>query len=382
MRARGPRGVTLTGDDRCCRPTSGRHRRSRGDRRHRRSRRPKSGGQHGTRAIGSRRQAAPSRFRVKRPARWMAVPRTDRRSPGSHPPPTEWVESRESANNPEAGPRTSLGFEESHAIEAAASKWKGGLRRRPGGRGLVRSRTEWLAPSARGRALAERAARDHAHRCAAAEPRGSRSSLSGAGGARITRVIARGPECRRTLASHGAGHLHGSRPHRPAPAAHVRTWDWASGPVLDCAGPPTTIGSAQSSRAPTFSHVLPSGRAREAGSSGTVVRLRPGISLPPLDYGTRGRGASGGVRDADQSVSGSPTSRASARPRSPAPPAREVVDHARIPAAFGAPVAAGARRRAREGGSYLVRGSLASGALGRWARAAAVEPTGFRRPAT
>jgi crotonobetainyl-CoA:carnitine CoA-transferase CaiB-like acyl-CoA transferase len=181
-------------------------------------------------------------------------------------------------------------------------------------------------------------------------------------------VIA-GPECGRTLASHGADVLLVTSPHLPSlPSLVIDTGLGKLSASLDLRRP----GDGDRLRsliagADVFSQSYrPGALARLGFGPEEVARLRPGIVYVTLSaYSHAGPWRERrGFETLIQSVSGlaheQGVAGGLARPQHlPA----QVVDHAAgYLAAFGALVALA--RRAREGGSYLVRVSLAQ--TGRW----------------
>ena len=180
----------------------------------------------------------------------------------------------------------------------------------------------------------------------------------------LTRVIA-GPVCGRTLASYGAEVMLIASPHLAnAPALVMDTGFGKLSASLDL----TRAADAERLQAliresDVFCQSYrPGALARLGFAPEDVARLRPGIVCVTLSaYGHSGpwRGRRG-FETLIQSVSGMAHEHGRERPQHlPA----QVVDHGSgYLAAFGALVALG--RRERDGGSYLVRVSLAQ--TGRW----------------
>ncbi len=266
------------------------------------------------------------------------------------------------------------GTETREAMAAAVAGWKGqdledALSAAGLPAGLVRSREEWLThPHARAISVLPvleivRIGDSPPEPCG----RGDRP-LGGVRVLDLTRVIA-GPECGRTLASHGADVLLVSSPHLPTLPYHVIDFGFGKlAASLDL----RRAGDAEALRrlvagADVFSQSYrPGALARLGFAPEEVARLRPGIVYVTLSaYGHVGPWRERrGFETLIQSVSGLAHEHGFGggldRPHHlPA----QVVDHATgYLAALGALLAL--VRRAREGGSYLVRVSLVQ--TGRW----------------
>jgi crotonobetainyl-CoA:carnitine CoA-transferase CaiB-like acyl-CoA transferase len=235
--------------------------------------------------------------------------------------------------------------------------------------GMVRPKEEWLAhPHAR--AVAELPLLEIARIGESApEPFGPGDRpLSGVRMLDLTRVIA-GPEGGRTLASHGAEVLLVTSPHLPSLPSHVIDFGLgklsASLDLRRAADGERLRGLI--TRADVFSQSYrPGALARLGFAPEDVAQRRPGIVYVTLSaYGHAGPWRERrGFETLIQSVSGLAHEQGFGggleRPQHlPA----QVVDHATgYLGAFGALVALA--RRAREGGSYLVRVSLVQ--TGRW----------------
>jgi crotonobetainyl-CoA:carnitine CoA-transferase CaiB-like acyl-CoA transferase len=286
-----------------------------------------------------------------------------------------WVQVHTSLLHHHAGHVAFLGCEDMRqSMAAAVARWKGqDLEDALNGAGLpagmVRSRDEWLG---------------HPHACVVAElplleivrignsppepfGRGDRP-LAGVRMLDLTRVIA-GPECGRQLASHGADVLLVTSPHLPNLPSHVI--DFGLGKLsasLDLRRPEASERLWNLlARADVFAQSYrPGALARLGFAPEDAARLRPGIVYVTLcAYSHAGPWRERrGFETLIQSVSGFAHEQGFGgglgRPQHlPA----QVVDHATgYLAAFGALVAL--TRRARAGGSYLVRVSLVQ--TGRW----------------
>ena len=323
-------------------------------------------------------RAAIAAFRSERYLRVDDGPPPDARSAlfGFYPTGDgRWVQIHANLPHHRAGHVAFLGCEATRASMAAAiARWKGqDLEDALNGVGLpaalVRTRDEWLAhPQAR--AIAELPLLEIV-RIGESPPepfgRGDRP-LSGVRVLDLTRVIA-GPECGRTLASHGADVLLVTSPHLPnLPSLVIDTGLGKLAASLDLRRAEdaerlrSLVGGAD-----VFSQ---SYRPRALAALGfapeDVARLRPGIVYVTLSaYGHVGPWrARRGFETLIQSVSGLAHEQGwGAGLERPQHLPAQVVDHAAgYLAAFGALVAL--ERRAREGGSYLVRVSLAQ--TGRW----------------
>ncbi len=323
-------------------------------------------------------RAAIAAFRSERYLRVDGGLAPDRRSPlfGFYPTADRgWVQIHANLPHHHAGHIKFLGCQETReSMAAAVARWKGpDLEDALNGAGLpagmVRSRDEWLAhPHAR--ALAELPLLEIMRiGDSRPEPRGlADRPLSGVRVLDLTRVIA-GPECGRTLASHGADVLHVTSSHLPHLPSHVIDLGLGKRSAsldLRRADDGDRLRSLIAG-ADVFSQSYRPGALAKLGfAPEDVARLRPGIVYITLSaYGHAGPWRERrGFETLIQSVSGlaHEQGNGSGLDRPQHLPA-QVVDHATgYLAAFGALVALA--RRAREGGSYLVRVSLAQ--TGRW----------------
>ena len=235
--------------------------------------------------------------------------------------------------------------------------------------GMVRSRAEWHAhpqgAAVAGLPLLEIVKIGES----APEPAGNGPrALSGLRVLDLTRVIA-GPVCGRTLASFGAEVLVVSSPHLPnLPGLVIDTGFGKLSTSLDM----RRAADAEQARAllcqaDVFCQSYrPGALARLGLSPEEVARLRPGIVYVTLSaFGHAGPWRERrGFETIIQSVSGMAHEQGAAvGANGPQHLPAQVVDHGTgYLASFGAQMALG--RRAREGGSYLVRVSLAQ--TGRW----------------
>lgn len=326
-------------------------------------------------------RAAVAAFRSERYLRVNGGPVPEDRSPlfGFYPTADgHWVQIHANLSHHRAGHVAFFGCEETReSLAAAVAKWKAqDLEDALAGAGLpagmVRRRDEWL---------------EHPHARAVAalplleimrigdappEPFPAASAGSGPlGGVRVldvTRVIA-GPECGRTLASCGADVLLVASPHLPNLASLVIDFGFGKrATTLDL----RRADDADRLRrlvagADVFSQSYrPGALATRGFAPEDVARLRPGIVYVTLSaYGHAGPWRERrGFETLIQSVSGLAHEQGfgGGRDRPQHLPA-QVVDHATgYLAAFGALIALA--RRAREGGSWLVRVSLVQ--TGRW----------------
>ncbi len=235
--------------------------------------------------------------------------------------------------------------------------------------GMIRTRDEWRAHP-QGRAVAELPLFEiiKIGDAAAQRPGQGRRPLSGVRALDLTRVIA-GPVCGRTLAEHGADVLSISAPHVPHMDSHVM--DNGRGKLsasLDLRRQEDVERLRELIRdADVF---LQSYRAGALGARGfapeDLARLRPGIVYATLNaYGHAGPWRERrGFDSLVQCVSGiAHEGGVAAGGDEPKHLPAQALDHATgFLLAFGIAVALG--RRAREGGSWLVRVSLAR--TGRW----------------
>ena len=235
--------------------------------------------------------------------------------------------------------------------------------------GMVRSRAEWQA-HAQGRAVATLPLFEIVRiGDTPPEPGGDGARpLSGVRVLDLTRVIA-GPVCGRTLASYGADVMLVTSPHLANPPALVM--DTGLGKLsasLDLRRADDAERLRQLIRACDVfcQSYRPGALARHGFSPEDVARLRPGVVYVTLSaYGHTGpwQGRRG-FETLIQSVTGMAHEQGlDAGADRPQHLPAQVVDHGSgYLAAFGALIALA--RRARDGGSYLVRVSLAQ--TGRW----------------
>jgi len=322
--------------------------------------------------------AAIAAFRSERYLRVNGGPAPDHRSAlfGFYPTADgRWVQIHSNLPHHHAGHVKFLGCKETlESMAAAVARWKGGeLEDALNGAGLpagmVRSRDEWLAhPHARavsGLPLLEIV------RIGDSPPEPFRPGNRPLAGVRVldlTRVIA-GPECGRTLASYGADVLLVTSPHLPNLPSLVI--DMGFGKLSTSLDLRRSEDGDRLRRlvagADIFSQSYRPGALAGLGfGPEDVARLRPGIVYVTLSaYGHVGPWrARRGFETLIQSVSGFAHEQGltGGLDRPEHLPA-QVVDHsAGYLAAFGA--LAALARRAREGGSYLVRISLVQ--TGRW----------------
>jgi crotonobetainyl-CoA:carnitine CoA-transferase CaiB-like acyl-CoA transferase len=286
-----------------------------------------------------------------------------------------WIQIHGAMPHHRAGILELLGCGETReAVASAVEKWNGqeledafGAIGMPAG--LVRSRAEWQA-HAQGQAVAALPLLEIA-RMDDAPPRPFEEGSRPLGGVRVldlTRVIA-GPVCGRTLAAYGADVMLVAGPHLANPAALVM--DTGLGKLatsLDLRRPADVERLRELvRRSDVFCQSYrPGALARLGFGPEDVARIRPGIVYVTLSaYGHAGPWRERrGFETLIQSVSGMAHEQGHAagldRPQHlPA----QVVDHGSgYLAAFGALIALA--RRQREGGSHLVRVSLAQ--TGRW----------------
>jgi crotonobetainyl-CoA:carnitine CoA-transferase CaiB-like acyl-CoA transferase len=260
------------------------------------------------------------------------------------------------------------------AAAAAVEKWKAeeledALAAAGMPAGMVRSRAQWQA-HAQGRAVAALPLFEIVKIGEApSEPSGDGARpLSGVRVLDLTRVIA-GPVCGRTLASYGADVMLVTSPHLANPPALVM--DTGLGKLsasldLRRADDAERLGQLIRACDVFCQSYRPGALARHGFAPEDVARIRPGIVYVTLSaYGHTGpwQGRRG-FETLIQSVTGMAHEQglAAGADRPQHLPA-QVVDHGTgYLAAFGAMIALA--RRAREGGSYLVRVSLAQ--TGRW----------------
>lgn len=323
-------------------------------------------------------RAAVAAFRSERYLRVNGGPASDGRSPlfGFYPTGDgRWIQIHANMPHHHAGHVRFLGCEETReSMAAAVARWKAqdledALNAAGLPAGLVRERGEWLAhPHAR--AVAELPLLEIIRIGESApEPFGGGDRpLSGVRVLDLTRVIA-GPEGGRMLASHGADVLLVTSPHLPNLPSHVIDFGLGKRSAsldLRRAADADRL-QALITRADVFAQSYrPGALARLGFAAEEVARLRPGIVYVTLSaYGHAGPWRERrGFETLIQSVSGLAHEQGFGgglgRPlHLPA----QVVDHATgYLAALGA--LAALARRAREGGSYLVRVSLVQ--TGRW----------------
>lgn len=323
-------------------------------------------------------RAAIAAFRSERYLRVNGGPPPDGRSAlfGFYPTGDgRWVQIHSNMPHHHAGHVRFLGCEETReSMAAAVARWKAqdledALNEAGLPAGMVRPREEWLAhPHAR--AVAELPLLEIVRLGdSAPEPfgRGDRP-LSGVRVLDLTRVIA-GPAGGRTLASHGADVLLVAAPHLPNLPSLVIDFGFGKRSASLDLRQAADAGRLRDliGRADVFAQSYrPGALARLGFGPEEVAKLRPGIVFVTLSaYGHSGPWRQRrGFETLIQSVTGFAHEQGFGggldRPlHLPA----QVVDHATgYLAALGALVALA--RRAREGGSYLVRVSLVQ--TGRW----------------
>jgi crotonobetainyl-CoA:carnitine CoA-transferase CaiB-like acyl-CoA transferase len=323
-------------------------------------------------------RAAVAAFRSERFLRADSVPDLHRRDPlfGFYKAGDgRWIQIHSNMPHHRDGALKLLECEGTRESSAAAvAKWKAGdledaFAAAGLPTGMVRSRAEWHAHP-QGLAVAELPILEIVKigeskpEPAGAGPR----ALSGLRVLDLTRVIA-GPVCGRTLASYGADVLLVSSKHLPnLPGLVVDTGFGKLSAMLDLrqAGDAGEL-RALAGRADVFCQSYrPGALARHGLAPEELARLRPGIVYVTLSaFGHAGPWRERrGFETIIQSVSGMAHEQGlEAGGEQPQHLPAQVVDHGTgYLAAFGAQVALA--RRAREGGSYLVRVSLAQ--TGRW----------------
>ena len=323
-------------------------------------------------------RAAVAAFRSERYLRADSLPDLHRRDPlfGFYEAGDgRWIQIHSNMPHHRDGALKLLGCEGTRESTAAAvAKWKAGdledaFAAAGLPTGMVRSRTEWHAHP-QGLAVAELPLLEIVKigeskpEPAGAGPR----ALSGLRVLDLTRVIA-GPVCGRTLASYGADVLLVSAKHLPnLPGLVVDTGFGKLSASLDLrqAGDAAELRALARGADVFCQSYRPGALARLGLGAEELARLRPGIvyvTLSAFSHAGPWRERRG-FETIIQSVSGMAHEQGieggGGRPQHlPA----QVVDHGTgYLAAFGAQIALA--RRAREGGSYLVRVSLAQ--TGRW----------------
>ncbi len=323
-------------------------------------------------------RAAVAAFRSERYLRADSLPDLHRRDPlfGFYEAGDgRWIQIHSNMPHHRDGALKLLGCEGTRESTAAAvAKWKAGdledaFAAAGLPTGMVRSRTEWHAHP-QGLAVAELPLLEIVKigeskpEPAGAGPR----ALSGLRVLDLTRVIA-GPVCGRTLASYGADVLLVSAKHLPnLPGLVVDTGFGKLSASLDLrqAGDAAELRALARGTDVFCQSYRPGALARLGLGPEELARLRPGIvyvTLSAFSHAGPWRERRG-FETIIQSVSGMAHEQGieggGGRPQHlPA----QVVDHGTgYLAAFGAQIALA--RRAREGGSYLVRVSLAQ--TGRW----------------
>lgn len=276
---------------------------------------------------------------------------------------------------------------EREAVQAALSRWEGEkFETAAAEAGLVatmmRSPGEWAAHP-QGRAVAQLPLLEIS-RIGEAPPRplpaGGERPLSGIRVADLTRVIA-GPVCGRTLAAHGADVMRITAPHLPGlPELDIDTGRGKLSVALDLRADEERERLAALLRE---AHVFvqgyrPGGLAKLGFSPEACAEIRPGIVAISLSaYGHTGPWA--GRRGFDslvQTASGINHAEAEAAGMAEGPkelPAQALDHAAGYLMAFGAMMALA--RKAREGGSWHVRVSLAQ--TGHWLTRLGRLPRGF-----
>ena len=276
------------------------------------------------------------------------------------------------------------------AVQAALSKWQGEkLETAAAEAGLVatmmRSRAEWAAHP-QGQAVAQLPVLEISRIGEAPArplPRAGDRPLAGLRVADLTRVIA-GPVCGRTLAAHGADVMRITAPHLPGLAElDTDTGRGKLSTALDLRAAEERERLAQLLRE---AHILvqgyrPGGLAKLGFSPEACAEIRPGIVAVTLSaYGHTGPWAARhGFNSLVQTASGLNHAEAEAAGVLPRPkelPA-QALDHASgYLMAFGAMMALA--RKAREGGSWHVRVSLAQ--TGHWFAGLGRLENGFAGP--
>jgi crotonobetainyl-CoA:carnitine CoA-transferase CaiB-like acyl-CoA transferase len=323
-------------------------------------------------------RAAVAAFRSERYLRLETDPTLDRRDPvfGFYQAGDgRWIQIHSNLPHHRAGALKLLGCEGTReAVAAAVAKWTAGdLESAFASAGLptgmVRSRAEWWAHP-QGTAVAGLPLFEIVKiRAAPAEDAGAGPrALSGIRVLDLTRVIA-GPVCGRTLAAYGADVLLVTAPHLPnVPGLVVDTGLGKLSASLDLRRGGDLDRLRQLIRgADVFCQSYRPGALAHLGlAPEDLARLRPGIVYVTLSaFGHEGPWRERrGFETIIRSVSGMAHEQGIAMGgEAPRHLPAQVVDHGTgYLAAFGALVALA--RRAREGGSYLVRVSLAQ--TGRW----------------
>lgn len=323
-------------------------------------------------------RAAVAAFRSERYLRVDGEPVADRPNQvfGFYPTADgRWLQIHAGLPHHHAGHLGFLGCEDRReSVSAAVARWRGqALEDALAAAGLpaalVRSRDEWLAHR-QGQAVAALPLLEILRLGdSPPEPFGPGDRpLAGVRVLDLTRVIA-GPECGRTLAAHGADVLLVTSPHLPNPPPLVVDFGLgkrAASLDLRLAGDTERLRALLAGADVISQSYRPGALARLGFGPEDAVRLRPGIVYVTLSaYGHAGPWRQRrGFETLLQSVTGLAHEQGLGggldRPQHlPA----QVVDHATgYLAALGA--LAALCRRAREGGSYLVRVSLAQTA--RW----------------
>ncbi len=244
----------------------------------------------------------------------------------------------------------------------------------------LRSHAEWAA-SRQGQAVADPPLR--IERIGDAPPEPLPPDPRPLGGVRVldlTRIIA-GPVCNRTLAAHGADVLLITAPHLPTiPVLAMDTGRGKRAAYLDLRTEAGRLGALVRDADVFVQGYRPGGLAALGFGPDAVAALRPGIVYAALNaYGDEGPWA--GRRGFDslvQTASGfNADERDAAGDDKPRPLPCQALDHATgALLAFGVMVAL--HRRATEGGSWLVRASLAG--TGKWLRGLGRVADGFAAP--
>jgi crotonobetainyl-CoA:carnitine CoA-transferase CaiB-like acyl-CoA transferase len=323
-------------------------------------------------------RAAVAAFRSERYLRLETDPSLDRRDPvfGFYQAGDgRWIQIHSNLPHHRAGALKLLECEGTReAVAAAVAKWTAGdLESAFASAGLptgmVRTRAEWQAHP-QGRAVAALPLLEIVKIGEAPpEPAGAGPrALSGVRVLDLTRVIA-GPVCGRTLAAYGADVLLVTAPHLPnVPGLVVDTGLGKLSTSLDLRreGDLDRLRGLVRGADVFCQSYRPGALGRLGLAPEDVARLRPGIVYVTLSaFGNEGPWRERrGFETIIQSVSGMAHEQGIAiGGEAPRHLPAQVVDHGTgYLAAFGALVALG--RRAREGGSYLVRVSLAQ--TGRW----------------
>ena len=244
----------------------------------------------------------------------------------------------------------------------------------------LRTHAEWAA-SPQGRAVVDAPIR--IERIGDAPPEPLPPHARPLGGVRVldlTRIIA-GPVCTRTLAAHGAEVLLVTAPHLPSiPALVIDTGRGKRSTQLDLRHEPERMRGLLRGADVFVQGYRPGGLASLGFGPAQAAALRPGLIYASLNaYGDEGPWAARrGFDSLTQTASGFNTDEQDAAgDAKPRVLQCQALDHATgALLAFG--ITAALHRRATEGGSWLVRASLAG--TGRWLRGLGRVADGFAAP--